>query len=207
MSDSFEYTPRFKDMRIKKTKGKRKQAQVEAERVCEWPACNEHAGSRCPKSNSQLNDFYWFCPKHAAQYNKSWNFFEGLSDDDVEAAIKSDTVWQRPTWELGSKSDKDKARAFAQGAKIQDGFGLFNDGPNSAQTQTKHRGFPPDSPVAKAYAMMDLAPPITTADLKSCYKKLVKRHHPDANGGCKEAEEKFKEVGLAYQMILKHLGA
>ncbi|MBF0248932.1 MAG: DnaJ domain-containing protein [Alphaproteobacteria bacterium] len=56
-----------------------------------------------------------------------------------------------------------------------------------------------------AYATMDLAPPVTMDDLKTRYKKLVKRYHPDANAGCKLSEERFKEITEAYQTIRKTL--
>jgi hypothetical protein len=154
-----------------------------------------------------MGSHVWYCVDHIREHNKSWNYFEGLTDDEVEAAIKNDTVWQRPTWELGSKSDKAKARAFATGARIHDDFGLFNDGPEGASGEIHNRAFPSDSPVAKACAILDLTPPLNLDDVKARYKKLVKRHHPDANGGSKEAEETFKEVGLAYQTILTYLRA
>ena len=50
--------------------------------------------------------------------------------------------------------------------------------------------------------ILDLTPPVTVAILKARYKELVKRHHPDANGGDKSAEEKFKEINEAYQTVL-----
>lgn len=175
-------------------------------RACDWPGCDEEGEHRTNKSPREMGTHVWYCTDHIREHNKSWNYFEGLSDDEVEAVIKNDTVWQRPTWELGSKADKAKAKAFASGARIRDDFGFFNDAAEP-QANPHNRAFHPDSPEAKAYAVLDLAPPVSADDVKARYKKLVKRHHPDANGGCKEAEEKFKEIGLAYQTIMQHLGA
>jgi len=178
-------------------------------RACDWPGCADGGEHRTNKSPREMGTHVWYCSDHIREHNKSWNYFEGLSDDEVEHVIKNDTVWQRPTWKLGSQADADKARAFASGARVRDGFGLFDDvdlGQGGAQGNPHQRAFHPDSPEAKAYAVLDLAPPVNADDVKARYKKLVKRHHPDANGGSKEAEEKFKEVGLAYQTILQHLG-
>ncbi|HEY9080950.1 J domain-containing protein [Magnetovibrio sp.] len=176
-------------------------------RTCDWQGCVDEGEFRTHKSPREMGSHVWYCADHIREHNKSWNYFEGLTDDEVEAVIKNDTVWQRPTWELGSKADKAKAKAFAAGARIQDNFGFFNDATDPGQSRPFNRAFPPDSPVAKAYAVLDLDPSATIDDVKTRYKKLVKRHHPDANGGCKEAEETFKEIGIAYQTVLKYLNA
>jgi len=182
-----------------------KRAAQSHARTCDWHGCDDEGEFRTHRSPREMGSHVWYCADHIRDHNKAWNYFEGLSDDEVEAVIKNDTVWQRPTWDLGSKADKEKAKAFAAGARIQDNFGFFNDA--TAENQSTSRSFPPDSPIAKAYAVLDLTPQANVDDVKACYKKLVKRHHPDANGGCKEAEEKFKEIGLAYQTVLKYLGA
>jgi curved DNA-binding protein CbpA len=53
---------------------------------------------------------------------------------------------------------------------------------------------------------MELTPPVTLEGLKTRYKELVKRHHPDANGGDKEAEERLKLVNQAYATLKQSLG-
>ena len=64
---------------------------------------------------------------------------------------------------------------------------------------------PPGSPEAHSLALFDLKPPVSIADIKDRYKALVKRHHPDANGGDKGAEEKFKQVSQAYQILMAEI--
>ena len=179
-------------------------------RVCDWHGCEEEGEFRTHRSPREMGSHVWYCTDHIREHNKAWNYFEGLTDDEVEAVIKNDTVWQRPTWELGSKSDHAKAKAFASGAKVKDAFGFFNDATDDTGTRRQSQpgnAFHPDTPEAKAYALLDLTPPVTADEVKARYKKLVKQHHPDANEGSKDAEEKFKEIGLAYQTIMHHLGA
>lgn len=191
-----------------KTRSKRaRPEQAPSMRACDRQGCTQEGTFRTHRSPREMGSHVWYCDDHIREHNKAWNYFDGLTDEEVEAVIKNDTVWQRPTWELGSKADQAKARAFAAGGRIQDDFGLFNDATGHTQDPRKNRIFHPDTPEAKAYAILDLSPPITIEDLKARYKKLVKRHHPDANGGSKEAEEAFKEIGLAYQTILKHFSA
>ena len=55
--------------------------------------------------------------------------------------------------------------------------------------------------------VLALEPPLTEARVKARYKKLVKVHHPDINGGAKEAEERFKEIQRAYQTIMERLSS
>ena len=65
--------------------------------------------------------------------------------------------------------------------------------------------FPPGSKESDALAELDLNWPVTQESVKACYKKLVKRHHPDANNGCKEAEERFKRIKNAYEILMPRL--
>lgn len=174
-------------------------------RNCDWHGCPQTGEFRTAKSPREMSQHVWLCPDHIREHNKTWNYFEGLDDDEVEAIIKNDTVWQRPTWELGSKSDAEKARAFANGTRIRDDFGILNEDADPRSTHHLPRAFPPDSPVAKAFATLDLTPPVTVDYVKTRYKKLARRHHPDTNGGSKTSEELFKEVGQAYQVIIKFL--
>jgi len=172
---------------------------------CEWPDCDHIGDFRSSKSPRSMADHVWYCADHIRAHNKAWNYFEGLDDAEVEAIIKNDTVWQRPTWELGSKSNTDKVKAFAGGTRIRDDFGILNEDVDPRTPPQMPRDFPPDSPVAKAFSTLDLTPPVTVQDVKKRYKKLAHRHHPDTNDGCKKSEELFKEVGQAYQIVIKFI--
>ncbi len=170
---------------------------------CTWPGCADDGEFKAPKSPRDLAENIWLCAEHLREHNKTWNYFEGMSDEEVEAAVRHDTVWQRETWKLGTNRAKTASKGFAN-ARFGDAFGLFDD-EGDHTPHAAHRTFAPGSPEAKAFAAMDLAPPVTIDEVKTRYKKLVKRHHPDANAGAKEAEEKFKEIATAYQVIVKHL--
>ena len=160
-------------------------------RPCDHPGCAGSGQFRAPRSRTTLDDFYWFCLDHVREYNASWNYYAGMSSAEVEAHIRHDTVWQRPTWPLGARIGQ------LRGAKWR-GFGLF-DMDEEAPAQQKPKQ--PRSIQEKALALFDLAPPLTLAGLKMRYKELVKRHHPDVHGGDKEAEERLKEINLAYSTL------
>ena len=77
-------------------------------------------------------------------------------------------------------------------------FSHSGDQETESPAQPRHE---PDSLKAEAMAVLDLTPPVTTDQIKRRYKELVKRHHPDANGGDKVAEEKFKKISIAYATL------
>lgn len=167
--------------------------------VCDWPDCEAIGEHRAPHSRDDMKNFHWFCMEHIRQYNKSWNYYEGMSDKQVEADLRDDTSWNRPSWPFAGM---EKPLNFKDGGPSIDDFGgAFGNPDDPASESTTPRRPEPDSPEAQALAVLDLTPPISADQLKRRYKELVKRHHPDANGGDKAAEEKFKEISLAYATL------
>jgi hypothetical protein len=161
-------------------------------RPCDHPGCASAGDFRAPRSRSALHNFYWFCLDHVRAYNAAWNFYAGMSTAEIEAEIRHDTVWQRPSWPLGARV------GTLYSAKWR-GFGLFDlDEDAQAEAGTPKR---PRSPLEKALALFDLTPPLTLAGLKARYKELVKRHHPDVHGGDKAAEERLKDINQAYSTL------
>ncbi len=143
---------------------------------------------RAPKSRSALRDYYWFCLDHVRVYNSTWNYYSGMNEEDVERERRGDTVWHRPTWPFGGGYRRER---------IRDPFGLFDEEPDAPTGAAPAAA----TPEAQAMATLDLTPPLSIAGLKKRYKELVKRHHPDANGGDKTAEETLKSINHAYDLL------
>ena len=162
-------------------------------RACDHPGCDACGDFRAPKSRLDLHDYYWFCLEHVRAYNSAWNYYAGMSDREVEAEIRSDTVWQRPSWRLGARHGPGYA------ARLRDCFGLFSSG---GRDRNRH-GVVQHAPSAREQALtvFGIEPPVTPGRLKARYKALVKMHHPDAHGGDKAAEEKLKIVNQAYATL------
>jgi hypothetical protein len=160
-----------------------------ASKLCDHPGCAGAGDYRAPRSRDRLHVFYWFCLDHVRAYNAQWNYYAGMSPAEVEAAIRADTVWQRPTWPLGSRSGLFNAR-------VRD-FGLFGFEDDDERTLRNR----PQTEQERALAVFELAPPVTLDGLKARYKALVKLHHPDAHGGDKAAEERLKVINQAYSTL------
>ncbi|MEQ8193498.1 MAG: J domain-containing protein [Rhodospirillales bacterium] len=192
-------------MERRKARKSKAEAAIPADgaRLCEWPGCRGAEGQyRAPRGRDDLNNFYWFCLEHIRQYNASWNYYAGMSDDEVEADVRKDTVWHRPSWPMGGSSK----RSFSPAAKFKDPFGFFDEsGPGAAEADAAVKDW--SAAETRALVVLDLRPPITKENVKARYKELVKRHHPDANGGDKRSEERFKQISQAYQLIMNGLTA
>jgi hypothetical protein len=174
--------------------------------TCEVPGCEVEATHRAPKSPDRLNDYYWFCVNHVQAYNKSWNYYAGMSEDEVEAHIRKDTTWQRPTWRFGERGETGDGYARPRD-RVEDPYDVLDDeGPTHeyGRSRRERAGGPPVSREEHiALGALDLDGPVNVATLKARYKSLVKRYHPDANGGSKEAEERLKVINHAYTTLKK----
>lgn len=169
-------------------------------RACEAPGCAAEAIHRAPRSRTNMADSYWFCLDHAREYNASWDFFQGMSQAQIEQYVRDDVTGHRPTWPFGlGKIGVQTINDMLTG-NIRDAFGMF--GQKTAR--------PPDQAAApvppekrKALAKLNLDPAATVKEIKERYKELVKRYHPDMNGGDRSGEEKLRDVNEAYRILMR----
>ena len=165
-------------------------------RLCDHPGCLAGGEFPAPKSRLELRRYFWFCLEHVREYNLAWNYYAGMSDREIEAEIRHDTVWQRPTWRLGARHGP------LYGARLRDPLGAFETEGAGAEKQERRGGAGrARSEQEQALAVFEIEPPFTLAHLKARYKVLVKQHHPDAHGGDKAAEEKLKLINQAYAVL------
>ena len=141
-----------------------------------------------------------------AQFNASYNYFQGMSNAEVEAYQKDSVTGHRPTWKVGANSWAHGTR-HGIGAE-HGGRRTFND-PHGFFPWRTRRGRdtaePPRralKPLEKARSMRSTsARPRSATRSRRRFKELVKRHHPDANGGDKRSEDKLREIIQAYNYL------
>ena len=75
-----------------------------AARSCEWLGCSQLAGYRAPKGRMREGQYHNFCLDHVREYNKGYNYFAGMANDDVVAYQRSAATGHRPTWRMGVES-------------------------------------------------------------------------------------------------------
>ena len=167
---------------------------------CDSPKCNEKGEYRAPKSRIMLNEYFYFCLDHIKEYNKSWDFYKGMSVEQIENSMRSDTFWDRPSWPLKNSFKN----IFDEFNEYVEDF-VKNDDDKINDTYFKNKLLDESLTIeeAKALRELDLKMPISLEKIKKNYKKLVKIFHPDVNGNNKDAEERFKQINESYKLLLK----
>lgn len=161
-------------------------------RGCDVPGCEAPGEYRAPRSRRALREWRWFCLEHVRAYNAAWDYYRGMSPDQIEAELRSDIAWQRPTWPLGRLGRTE----WQHSSGLEEALADF-------VIRSAHRSPAESAPaeLKEHLAALELAWPVTLEAVKARYKELAKRHHPDANGGDVDAGERFKAINLAYATL------
>src|SRR5690606_15546693 len=139
-----------------------------AERRCDFAGCLGSGEFRAPRSRDRLSEYYWFCLDHVRAYNAAWDYYKGMTPEEIEFARRADTVGWRPTWPLGSRCrdghiDPEHLRAAFSRLFDEDMFaGAADPRPRAQRALT---------PEEEALAVMDLDPGATADEVKARYKE------------------------------------
>src|SRR5919112_6649125 len=146
--------------------------QAEPVRPCDRFGCDEPGDRPAPKSPNSPERWY-FCERHAAEYNRNWNYFEGLSAEDA-AAREAD--------------ERRGAEGFRQSGHYA--WGGPGDGTRSREEM-------------RALELLEVETDAGFEEIKAAYRRLVKANHPDAAPGDAEAAGRFQAVQAAYDVLKK----
>ena len=94
------------------------------ENICEWENCKETGKFKAPIDKDNSKKFRWLCEVHIKLFNKNWNYFEGMSQNQIEDFLKSDLTWHRPTQKFGST---DNFFNILWNNALSDKFKIFNE--------------------------------------------------------------------------------
>ncbi|WP_342643614.1 J domain-containing protein [Rhodoligotrophos ferricapiens] len=174
---------------------------------CEWAGCDKLATHPAPKGRGQDGDYHHFCFDHVREYNASYNYFKGMRDNEFIDYQREAMHGHRPTWRLGQNSwayHARRARAgretggFRYNKDFFDPHEIFGEGDGSTKTAPRRAV---RNAERKALDVMGLDENATPEALKAQFKRLVKRHHPDTNGGNRDGEDKLRAVINAYNYL------
>jgi hypothetical protein len=176
---------------------------------CEWKGCHAPGCCRAPKGRTHDGEFYWFCVEHVRQYNASYNYFDGMSDIEIEEFQKGATYGHRPTWRAGANAwshgthrgfSGADLRRFAKGqaSNFQE-FYAWRARRARAEAQQARRRLKPLE--RKSLQALDLDEQASREEIKARFKELVKRHHPDLNDGHRGSEDRLREIIQAYNYL------
>ncbi len=203
------YRPRHGfDIRVRPPEDKAAAAPAWARRhtrVCDAETCERVAVVRVAKSPREETSKLWLCADHARAHNAQWNFFAGMSPAEAEAARLANIYGDRPTWAMG-KNDRARSAASARGpADARDALGIFSEAVKASRAARPDMrdGRPVSKLQAKAFATLDLPVSTAAADIRKRYGELLRRFHPDVNGGDRSAEGQLQEVVRAHHILKK----
>jgi hypothetical protein len=197
-------SPLFDRIRVKPERDRRLAAELPG---CQWPGCTVSATHRAPKGRLRASEYWQFCLEHVREYNNSYNFFAGMSEDAIAEYQKEALTGHRPTWKMGSIGGK-RTRSAEGGFRdtgwaADDPFSLL--GEWGARPGGHARAAPEGRKIfnaqRRALDVLGLEADAKRADIKSKFKILVKRHHPDANGGDRGSEARLREIIQAYNYL------
>ena len=139
-------------------------------RICDREGCDRPGDCPAPKSPNSPDRWY-FCTDHAAEYNRGWNYFEGLSAEEAAA---------REASESRTASGYAHANHYAWGGP--------GDGSRSRDEM-------------RALDVLDLDSEASMDEVKAAWRRLAKANHPDVKPGDKDAAERFRAVQAAYDVL------
>ena len=164
------------------------------ENICEWSNCKESGDFKAPLEKDNSKKYRWLCKEHIKLFNKNWNYFDGMKQDEIEDFLKSDLTWHRPTQKFGSS---DNFFNILWNNALSDKFNFFK----QEKTTYNFKNRKLTEKDKDAFIIMGLEFNSEWPIVQKKFKMLVKKFHPDRNPGNKEFENKLKKITLAYSHL------
>lgn len=175
-------------------------------RVCEHPTCREAGEFRAPGTRGNSFDgpgeWRWFCLEHVREFNAGYDWFEGMNADEIYAAQAPGAGWNSESPAFRPTAGVDGMPRWADFHDPLDAIGArAADIRKAAQGRTyaEHSRFTPKE--REALNVMGLGPKADRPELRRRYSELVRRYHPDRNGGDRAYENRLQRVVEAYQLL------
>lgn len=163
--------------------------------LCSAGGCTAPGEYKAPKSRWEVGSYQYLCLDHIREFNRAWDYFEGWTREQIESFTHSLVHGHRPTWKIGDQP------LFTSEMLRESFFKMMGEEMPKAKAKPETRA---ERKEREALTTLDLLPGATMAIIKTQYKKLVKKYHPDVNKGDKASEEMFKRVTAAYTLLFKN---
>jgi curved DNA-binding protein CbpA len=164
---------------------------------CQHPGCKRAGTHRAPMGRMREGEYFQFCLEHVQDYNKRYNYFSGMGDDAVAAYHKDSLTGHRPTQKMNVHAQIDPRMAKVDGAaEILERL-------RRKRSEVKPTRKSIGKVAIKALETLGLEETATAEEIKHRFKELVKRFHPDANGGDRSMEQRMQAVVEAHNTLKK----
>ena len=166
--------------------------------ICDWNNCNNIGEYKAPVEKDNSKKYRLLCLEHIKEFNKNWNYFENMDDAEILEFIKADMTWHKPTQNFSAQDNFFKILWNNALKEDLDKNGIGKNHAKMAQFNFSNKDL-------KAFDILGLVVTINWEKIRSKFKKLVKKFHPDMNSGNKKFEEKLKVITLAYTQLKRTL--
>ncbi len=197
----------FDKIRISPAKKRKRQktaneAKPEKDTMCSHAGCEKKATNKAPKGRGRDGEYLWFCMEHVREYNKTYNYFNGMGDEDIAKFQKDASLGHRPTWKMGVNNTD----GVAEAAKEHDPFEFLAErarrrAAGSEDKTPNQRGRKLLNVEKKSLEALGLDGNATKSEIKKRFKELAKMHHPDVNGGDRGSEDRLRDIIQAYNYL------
>jgi hypothetical protein len=180
---------------------------------CEAPGCGERGEFRAPGQRPPGFDgpgeWRWLCLEHVREFNSGYDWFAGMSADEILEAQSPVFGWARETRAFRADAGVGTGPKWADFDDPLDAIGArasdIRRRAEARRTESHQQArFTPRE--REALSVMGLAPQTDLHELRKRYSTLVRRYHPDRNGGDRSHEGKLQRVVEAYQLLRKAAG-
>ena len=161
--------------------------------ICDWNNCKEQGKYKAPVEKDNSKKYRLLCLEHVKEFNKNWNYFSGMNDNQIYNFIKSDLTWHKPTQ---SFSSSDNFFKVLWNNALNDNIFI-----NKVEKDQIFNKLNFDHNDIKAFNILGLGVGLKWEKVQEKFKKLVKKFHPDMNAGNKKFEDKLKVITLAYTQL------
>jgi curved DNA-binding protein CbpA len=191
-------SPFFDRIRVK---SRAKQEVRNTSTRCDHPGCSAAGEFRAPMGRLREGEYFCFCLDHVREYNASYNYFTGMSAEAVAAYQRDAAVGHRPTWSMNNVDSRTSWRPSDDPSRFADPLGVFRHN-NEVKSPAPEAAKPRYGIAArKALDQLGLDESADAEAIRTRYKNMVKRLHPDANGGDRSLEDKLREIIRAYNYL------
>ena len=166
--------------------------------ICDWKNCKNQGSYKAPVERDNSKKFRLLCLEHIKIFNKKWNYFENMTDQEIEFFVKSDLTWHKSTKTFGSSENFFN---ILWNNALEDKLNIFKSSNFKEFKKTKLSNTDRD-----ALDIMDLKYDTKWEEIHKKFKILVKKFHPDKNQGNKKFEDKLKKITLAYSQLKTTMG-
>ena len=161
--------------------------------ICDWNNCKKVGNYKAPIEKDNSKKFRLLCLEHIKIFNKKWNYFANMTNEEIEYFIKSDLTWHKPTKSFNSSENFFN---ILWNNALEDKLNIFE--------SSNFKNFKKDkltSTDRDALDIMGLKYEAKWEEIQKKFKSLVKKYHPDKNLGSKKFEDKLKKITLAYSQL------